>query len=234
MELTLFGRGAIAVLALAAAFGCGTEGKKTIAKSAIESMGPEERRESFEATVRMLDEKPALIDEVYSVVRTHPATMHRFIANASRDLKDPGLANMTAELLAKEPASVEQTMIASLDAVAKQPEARRAMRRAMVQRAGKAVDILTDDPETLGRVLAASMTIVEEKPLARDNVLRAVRQQRRGIIAFVKSDPELSKEMTEELLREAVKDKPALDKLLRATGVIDEDVPSPSKGKKRR
>jgi hypothetical protein len=226
------GRGAIAVLTLVATFGCSTEGKKNVVKSATESMTPEERRDTFEATARMLDEKPQLVDELYSVLHAHPATMQRFLANASRDLKEPWLASMTAELLAREPASVEQTLIASIDAIAKRPEARSAMRRAISRRASKTVDILTDDPNTLGGLLAASAKMVEEKPLARDNVLRAVQQQRRGILAFVKSDPELMKEMTEELLREAVKDKPALDKLLRATGAIDEDQPSSSKGKK--
>ena len=76
------------------------------------------------------------------------------------------------------------------------------------------------------------MTVIEKKPRARDNLLAATRKERQRIIAFVKSDPELAKEMTEELVREAVKDKPALDKLLRATGAIDDDPPSAAKGKK--
>lgn len=182
----------------------------------------------------MLDEEPKLVDELYSVVRAHPSTMHRFLRNASRDLKEPELAQMTAELLAKHPASVEETLIASIDAIAKEPNARLAMDRAIARRAEKAVDILTDDASTLGRIVAASTVIVERKSRARENVLRAAREQRHSIIAFVKSDPELAKEMTEELLRQAVKDKPALEKVLRATGAIDDDEPPSAKGKRGR
>jgi hypothetical protein len=223
---------ALVTAALALSLGCSTEGKKDVAKSALKSMGPDERRESFEATARMLDEEPRLVDELYAVVREHRPTMHRFLWNASRDLKEAWLADMTAELLAQHPESVEQVLISATDAIAKEPRARMAMDRAIAKRGEKTVDILTDDANTLARVLSASMAVIERKPRARDNVLSAARKERQRIIAFVKSDPELSKEMTEELLREVVKDKPALDKLLRATGAIDEDAPS-SKAKKR-
>ncbi|MDF2697358.1 MAG: hypothetical protein K0S65_5741 [Labilithrix sp.] len=221
-------------VALTLTQGCSTEGKKDIARSALESMGPEERRESFEATARVLDEQPALVDELYAVVRQHRPTMFRFLTNASRDLREPWLADMTAERLVEHPDSVERTLLSATDAIAREPKARKAMNRAVAQRADKTVDILTDDPDTLARVLAASLATIERKPRARENVLAAARQERQRIIAFVKSDPELSKELTEELLREAVKDKPALEKLLRATGAIDEDAPAPKKAKPKR
>jgi hypothetical protein len=239
-EVSMSGRRSIAGLSLlglmtaatiAVTPGCTTEGKKGVAKSAINSMGPEERRETFEATARILDEQPALVDELYAVTREHRPMMHRFLENASHDLKEPWLADMTAEILVKDPASLEQTLVSVTSATAKEPKARMAFDRGIARQPEKVVDILTDDANTLARVVAASLTTIQKKPRARDNVLIAAKQERQRILAFVKSDPELSKELTEELLREAVKDKPTLLKMLRATGAIDDD-PGPSKAKR--
>jgi hypothetical protein len=201
---------------------CSTETKKDVAKSAVHSMSVDQRRESFEATARMLDEDPRIVDELYSVMRQHRPAMHQFLANATRDLREPWLANMTAELLVQNPASVEETLLAATDEISKSPKARAAMDRAIAKRAGKVVDILTDDPGTLGQVLSASLTVVEKKPRARETIVEAASKERGRIIEFVRRDPELAKEMTEALLRDAVKDKPALDTLLRATGAIDD------------
>lgn len=215
---------ALAVVALSAATsGCSTSTKKSVAKSALESRSPETRRDDFEATVRALDEQPGFVDEFYAVARQHPITMERFLANAARDLKNPDLAAMNAALLVKEPASLEEELVATVDAAVKEPKARMAIDRAVAKRAGKMVDILTDDPATLAKVTSTSLVVLEKKPRARENVLAAIRQDRAQLLAFVKSDPELAKEMTEELLRDAVKDKPALEKMLHAVGAIDDD-----------
>lgn len=215
---------ALALVALAAATsGCSTTTKKSAAKSVLESRSPETRRDDFEATTRALDEKPELIDEFYAVARQHPITMERFLANAARDLKNPDLATLNAALLVKEPESLEEVLVTTVDAAVKEPKARLAIDRAVAKRAGKMVDILTDDPATLAKVTSTSLATLQKKPRARENVLAAVRQDRAQVVAFVKSDPELAKEMTEELLREAVKDKPTLDKLLHAVGAIDDD-----------
>ena len=54
-------------------------------------------------------------------------------------------------------------------------------------------------------------------------VLEAVRKDRARIVDFLRDHKELVKEMAERLLREMVADKPALEKLLRAVNVIDDD-----------
>ncbi len=222
---------AVFALAVVGASGCTTEGKKDVAKSALHTMSTEDRRETFEATARILDEQPQLVDELYATVRRHPKTMHRFLQNTAPDLSDPALASDMGELLSHEPASIEQTLISATDAIAKEPKARMAMDRALAKRAEKTVDILTDDPNALSRLVGAAFVVLEKKPRARENVASAVSKNREKIIAFVKSDPELAKALTEELLKEAVKDKPTLDKLLRAAGVVD-DVPAKEKAKR--
>ena len=54
-------------------------------------------------------------------------------------------------------------------------------------------------------------------------------QKNRGrILAFVKEDPALTKELGEQVVREMVKDKPVLEKALRAAKVIDDNpIPPP-------
>lgn len=210
------------MVAAAIAVACGVGTKQEVAKTTLTSMSDSERRETFEATARVLDEHPELVDELYAVTRRHEATMRRFLANTSRDLHDPGLATATAELLAEHPDSVEQTMVRTTDAVAKNEASRHAMSRAIASRADETVDILTDDTEALSRVLTASLETLEKKPKARGAALVAVRKNRRRIVAFVKNDPALAKEMTEELLRALVEDEPALAKALEAIGVIDD------------
>lgn len=211
------------MVAAAMAVACGVGTKQEVAKTTLTSMSDSERRETFEATARVLDEHPELVDELYAVTKRHDATMRRFLANTSRDLRDPGLATATAELLAQHPDSVEQTMVRTTDSVAKNEASRHAMSRAIASRADETVDILTDDPDALSRVLTASLETLEKKPKARSAALVAVRKNRGRIVAFVKSDPALAKDMTEELLRALVEDKPALAKALEAIGVISDD-----------
>ena len=122
---------------------------------------------------------------------------------------------MTAELLVKHPDSLEQVLTSTIDHMMPLADARGAMNRAIASRPDQAVDVLTDDPATLARLVASSLSTLERKPKARAAVLAAVRKNRAHALAFVKSDPEFSKEVAEELLREVVEDKPALEKALR-------------------
>ncbi len=211
------------VLAAAIGVACGVGTKREVAKTTLTSMSDTDRRETFEATARVLDEHPELVDELYAVTKQHDATMRRFLANAARDLREPGLSIATAEQLAAHPDSVEQTIVRATDFVAKNEPSRRAMGRAVASRADEMVDILTDDPDALSRVVTASLETLQKKPEARSAALLAVRKNRGRIVAFVKNDKTLAKEMTEELLRALVEDKPALEKALGALGVIDDD-----------
>lgn len=208
-------------VAAASAMGCTTGAKKDVAKTALDKMPRDERLETFEATARILDERPDLVDELYANVRNHRPTMDRFFANASKDLAQRPLAEIAAKHLVENPEALEQVMSTSLDYVVRVPAARAALNRAMTSRAEEATEILTDSPQTLARVLDSALSTLEQKPQARRAALLAVRKDRKRILAFVKQDPELMKEMAEEVVREAVKDKPAVEKALRAAKVID-------------
>lgn len=200
----------VAVLCVAACFvgvACGAGAKQEVAETALTKMSPESRRTSFEATLRVLDENPELVDELYAVTRKHPVTMTRFTANTARDLREPELARITGELLAKNPESLEQTLVTTTDIIVhteKKDPARKAMSSAMAARAEQMVDVLTDDPQATTKMVRASLAMLEKKPQAKSAMLTAVKNNREGIVAFVKSDPGLAKDMGEELVKEVL------------------------------
>jgi hypothetical protein len=220
-------RGLTAGLALGVTLGmaasCTTGGKKEAAKTALDAMPRQERIDTFEATARLLDEHPDLVDEFYSVARHHGPMLDRFFFNAAKDLKERPMAELAAKHLVENPEAVEQVMATSADYIVHVPAARAAMNRAMTSRAEEVSDILTGDPATMARVVEANLLLLEKKPQARRSALIAIRKNRQRVLALMKNDPELTKEMGEEILREVVKDKPALEKALRAAKVIDED-----------
>ena len=210
-------------MALAGAIACTTRAKETAARAALDAMSSSERRESVEATARMLDERPDLVDEVYAVIRTHPPLLERFFENASKDLAHRPMAELAARHLVANPPALEQTMTTNLELVAPNPPARAAMNRALAERAELATDVVTDSPHAVERLLEATLNTLERKPLARQATVLAVRRKRGQVLAFLKKEPELAKDLGKAVLREAVKDKPAVEKALRGAKILDDE-----------
>jgi hypothetical protein len=127
-------------------------------------MSAAERRDTFEATARVLDEHPELVDELYSVMRGHRPTLDRFVENASKDLVERPRAELAVRHAVANPEALEQVLMASLDAIAQDGAARAAMNRAIASRAEKAADIVTDSDVALGRMLEASLPCPSESP----------------------------------------------------------------------
>ena len=63
--------GALVGLALGGAVSCTTGAKKDVAKTALDAMPADERLETFEATARVLDERPELVDFEGAQVACH-------------------------------------------------------------------------------------------------------------------------------------------------------------------
>jgi len=209
---------ALAPLVLVA---CGVAQQKTVAKAAVNTTSESQRKTSYEATAQLLDEKPELVDEFYGVMRLHPKAMDRFLANASTDLDQKWLAKQTAVYLVKNPAGVEEVLNATIPAIAKEPKARAAMTKALAAHADATVDILTDDPVAMSKVVKALLANTEKKPAARKNLLTAVHENRAQAVAFVKDDPAFARAIAVEVVKEIVKDKPTLEKVLAAAGALD-------------
>lgn len=214
-------RRVLLVLPLVIAAGCGVHEDKAVVKAAVDTSSKQQRHDSYEATAQLLDEKPELVDELYAVMRNHPKTMEAFLKDASGDLEQKWLAKAAGEYVAEHPPALEVVMGLSVPAIEQRPAARTAMNRALTTHAAQTADILTDDPQALAAMVKALLLVTEKKPAARKNLVKAVHEDRQAIVALVKEDKELTKAIAGDLLKEMIKDKPALEKALAATGAFD-------------
>src|SRR6266511_2688829 len=95
---------------------CGAAAKQQGIEKVLDSMSSEQRHANFQDMAQVLDQHMDWVDQFYDVARTHPALMRRFLERATVDLKDPNMAKLTGELLAKQPESLEQVLVSTVDA----------------------------------------------------------------------------------------------------------------------
>jgi hypothetical protein len=199
-------------VACASVIGCGTTTKQGLIDESMRN--PAMRRQSFEATLRVLDQHPEYVDEMYQATRQrHPRTMGRFLQNSARDLEEPGLAKVTAELLAENPRSLRQVLLATVDATAPKRDAREALAVAVEERTAVMADVITDRPSTVAATLTDTVAAVEKKPPARTAFLGAMQKSAPRVAEILAKDPRTLMVLTEALVREVLKDKEAAKKL---------------------
>jgi hypothetical protein len=209
--------GSLLVLTLLA---CTATVKQQSIDKVLGAMSSEQRRDNFQEMATVLDEHPDWVDQFYEVARRHPPLMKRFLTRAAHDLKDPGLAKTTGELLSDEPASLEQVLVSTVDAAKTKKEARLAIDRAVAARAEPMADVLTDSPATIEAITKGFLTVAAKKPAAKEALQRAVEGQSARIVEFAASDPGLLSSMSRSLLVAAAKDKESLLKLLKELHVL--------------
>jgi hypothetical protein len=207
-------------MACLASAACGASAKQQVIDKTLETMSAEQRRSTFQDMSAVLDRHPDWVDEFYSVARTHPALMKQFLTDAAKDLKNPELARTTGELLAHEPASLEQVLVSTVDASRSNGEARAAIDRAVAKRAEPMSDIMTDSPATMEAVLRGLLTVAANKPAAKENLRRAVDKESPRMVQLVADDPKLLASMARSILEAASKDKASLMKLLKELHVL--------------
>jgi hypothetical protein len=199
--------------AFAAVCGCSTSQKEGLIDTALDDPG--RRKESFEATLRVLDENPEYTDELFALARNHPQTLDRFLANATTDMKDVKLARLTADHLVQHPDSLHQILISTLDAAQGRPESRQAIARAIEDRATHAAGVISDRPSAVDAVLEATVKAVLEKPEARAAFVGAMHRLSPTLAAILANNPKTLRAMAVEILRAGFKNaKGDLDKLV--------------------
>jgi hypothetical protein len=141
-------------LVTVALLACSTGQKQAVVEKAV---APEdERRELFEATLRVLDEHPEYVDEFFELaVSKHPETLGRFVEDTAARLEDRALAERTAAALVRHPAGLERILASTLDAAAARPEARRAIASAIASRPERAARVLVEEPRAAASVFGA-------------------------------------------------------------------------------
>jgi hypothetical protein len=166
---TLFLTGALMALLL---LGCSAGAQKPAIAAALDQ--PERRQQSFEATLRVLDEHPAYVDEFVAAARRHPKTLDRFMRDTARELRQDEFARFVAKRLTADAPGLQQTLIACLDEASDDPAALRAMSQAMLARPQLAAIVIVQSDASIRANLRALLQEVLKNPEARRSFLVAV------------------------------------------------------------
>lgn len=162
----------ITLLLMTTLVGCSAGAQKPAIASALDDR--DMRRESFEATLRVLDENPEYVDDLFAAARRHPKTLDRFLHNTARELARDEFARFTAQRLVAHPEGLKRTLIAGLDEASDDPAALKAMSEAMAERPQLAAIVVVQTEASHRRVLHALIAEVQKNPEARRAFLAGV------------------------------------------------------------
>lgn len=142
-----------AVVALAAVLACTVPQKRKAIDATMQDA--ERRHESFEATLRVLDEHPEYVEEFFRLAQDrHPATLGRFLrATVSEIDHSPRLTEWTAAELARQPPALEKIMVATLEAADRREASRAAIAQAVGTRPKLAARALAERPDAALEVM---------------------------------------------------------------------------------
>jgi hypothetical protein len=128
-------------------------GPKAAIETAMSSEGS--RRDSFEATLEILDEHPEYVDELYTATLRHPDTLDRFVQNVASGLTNEQLAQMTAKRLGENPESMKAMMRALVQQAQKDEKTRRALLGAIQENGEPLAGLIVNNPKVLSSLLSA-------------------------------------------------------------------------------
>lgn len=175
---------ALSVVGLA----CSPAQKRPVVATALDD--PEMRRESFEATLRVLDANPQYVDELFQKTLAHPKTLDRLLQNTARQLRDEKLARHAARHLTAHPESLKMTLIASLDEMADQPDAMNATAAAIEERSDITARAMVQRETAVRRALRALLQEVQRNPKAEEYFLTALRENSQTMAAVLTKHPD--------------------------------------------
>jgi len=168
---------------------CSPAQKQPVVATALDDR--EMRHESLEATLRVLDEHPEYVDEMFQLSLRHPAMLDRLLHNTALQLKDPAFARRVARHLADRPESLRQTLVATLDEVEQRPEAAQAAARAIEERPDQTVQVMVQRDSTVRATVRALVQRVQRDESARRSFLLALDENRKGTAAVLVTDSEV-------------------------------------------
>jgi hypothetical protein len=196
--------------------GCSAGAQKRAIATALDDES--RRRESFEATLRVLDEHPGYVDELFSAALRHPATLDRLLRDTARELERDEFARFTATRLAADPEGLKQILIATLDEASDDPKALRAASQAMAARPQVAAIVVVQSDETIRATLRALLVEVLKNPEARRSFLVALSENSDAMARIITPNPQvmavLIKAFAREGLTKGAKEVAALAKAL--------------------
>jgi hypothetical protein len=141
------------MLCASAAVGCTPAQKKPMVSTALSDR--ETRHESFEATLRELDQHPEYVDELFQLALAHPATLDRLLHDTAQELRDQGFARRAAGHLASEPEGLKATLIATMYEIQHEPRAQQAFIAALDETRDLNAAVLARHPDVMARLFKA-------------------------------------------------------------------------------
>ncbi len=174
-------------VAASVAIACAASSQKPAVDAALSNDAL--RPESLEATLRVLDQHPEYVDELFALTLKHPKTLDRFLQNTARKLSDDALSRLTARRLADHPEGLRQILIATLDEVSDEPAPLGAVSEAIRERPQIAAMVLVQHDESVRRTLKALMSEVGKNRDARRSFLLGVQENSVAMAAVIAQDP---------------------------------------------
>jgi len=151
---------------------CGIKTKDDVAEAEMDDQG--DRLEMMETTLRVLDENPEYVDELFRLTLQHKPTLDRFLANMVVAIEDPERAARVARHLVTSPRGLRRVVIETLDAARWSPGAQYAIVDALEERAKIAAAFLVDQPAKLVRISQAVVQAAVGDPETKDKLLEIV------------------------------------------------------------
>jgi hypothetical protein len=180
---------ACTIAAASLALSCTPAQKRPVVATALDNT--ETRRESFEATLRELDDHPEYVDEFFEASLRHPKTLDRLFWNTAQHAHREPLARLTAEHLVEAPPGLEMVLIATLDASKEEPEALEATARAIESRPAMTVRAMVQREQALRRAMHELIAVAQRDPAVRRAFLAAMMADRDGVANVLASDAEV-------------------------------------------
>ncbi|MGC4000761.1 MAG: hypothetical protein QM767_26235 [Anaeromyxobacter sp.] len=189
-------RTSVASVAAILVLACSASTQKPALEAALKN--DENGEETFEATLRTLDENPRYVDQFFQQALKHPRTLDRFLQSTSKGLENDDLARMTARRLAEQPNGLKQVMVATFDAVSDKPAALQAVAEAMRERPHiAALDHGPTGGAPCERRWRALMREVEKNADGRRAFLISVQENRYPMAALIVQDSKVTSSMLE-------------------------------------
>jgi hypothetical protein len=182
---------------------CSPAQQKPVIATAVDNA--DARHTSFEATLRVLDEHPEYVDELFAQSRKHPKTLDRLLYDTAQHLHEEELAKRTAVQLCDAPAGLKTTLIASLDQMQDQPAALNAAAEAIEERPKETANMVTQRELAIRRTVHALVIAVQQKPKAESAFREALSENSDAIAAIITKDPELAGRLFKSIAKAGVK-----------------------------
>jgi hypothetical protein len=142
-------------LALSILFALGCS-KESMLRSALED--PIERRDTMALTLKIFDEHPEYVDDLFVQARGHLPTFDRLVQQAALALEDPAFAANVASKLSHHPKGVELITRAMLVEARTNPELRRALANAILAEGNVMHQIASENPQLVQQVLMRAIS----------------------------------------------------------------------------